>query len=176
MVRPTSASTSMCGLAWRGTRRGKRYVEIIRSESDGAIERCFPVLRQLRPDLTSEALIEFVRSHRDAGYRLVALSEAGRVVAVAGYRVLESLGHGRLLFLDDMATDASTRSRGHGKALLDWIEQEAAALGCDSVELDSGVQREGAHRFYEQHGYTLVSRHYAKEVKAGMRHEKEEVR
>jgi GNAT superfamily N-acetyltransferase len=151
-------------------------VEIRRPESDEEIEPCFPLLRQLRPDLTAEALVEFVRSHRDAGYRLVALIEADQVVGVAGYRVLESLGHGRLLFLDDMVTDASARSRGHGKALLDWIEQEAAALGCSTVELDSGVQREGAHRFYERHGYTLASHHYAKEVEAAARHEKESTR
>jgi GNAT superfamily N-acetyltransferase len=142
-------------------------VEVRRLTNDEEIASCLDVLRQLRPGLTRESLIEFIRTHDDAGYRLVALESAGQIVGVAGYRVLESLGHGRLLFLDDFVTDAGLRSRGHGAVLLDWIEREAAKLGCGTIELDSGVKREGSHRFYQQQGYTIASHHYAKAVEGG---------
>ncbi|MDP3073534.1 MAG: GNAT family N-acetyltransferase [Opitutaceae bacterium] len=54
---------------------------------------------------------------------------------------------GENLYVDDLVTDESGRSRGYGRALLGWLYAEAQAHGCDNFELDSGVQRAEAHRF-----------------------------
>ena len=35
-----------------------------------------------------------------------------------------------------------------GGALFDWLVAEARAAGCKQLDLDSGVQRFAAHRFY----------------------------
>jgi thiol:disulfide interchange protein DsbD len=37
------------------------------------------------------------------------------------------------------------RSRGHGKAMIDWLAGQARAHGCKALLLDSGVQRFAAH-------------------------------
>ena len=39
-------------------------------------------------------------------------------------------------------------SGGVGKAVIGWLEEEARGQGCTGLHLDSGVQRERAHRFY----------------------------
>ncbi|MFC4556496.1 GNAT family N-acetyltransferase [Georgenia faecalis] len=70
--------------------------------------------------------------------------EGDRRVAVAGWRVIASTSAIRKLYVDDLATAAAERSRGHGAALLAALAERGRELGCDAVELDSGVQRHAA--------------------------------
>jgi GNAT superfamily N-acetyltransferase len=104
---------------------------------------------------------------RPQGYRLVGVTEADRVVAVAGFRVLETLFSGRILYLDDLSTHPDGRRRGHAGRLLEWCAEEARRLGCDQLHLDSGVgpEREDAHRLYFNQGLRIVSYHFAKPLK-----------
>ena len=118
------------------------------AESDDEIRACFPVMAQLRPHLVEAEFVARVRLMQTSGFRLAALSEAGVVRAVAGYRFVENLYAGRVLYVDDLVTDEGTRSRGHGKALLHWLIALASEERCASFELDSGVHRAEAHRFY----------------------------
>jgi hypothetical protein len=71
-----------------------------------------------------------------------------RRVGGGGYRIMESLYAGRFCYVDDLVTDQTARSLGYGGALFDWLVAEARAAGCGRLELDSGVQRFDAHRFY----------------------------
>ena len=86
------------------------------------------------------------------GYQLAALRAEGVVRAVAGYRYMSMLYCGRLLYVDDLVTDATVRSRGYGRQLLDWLKAEAVAHGCAELQLISRVTREDAHRFYFREG------------------------
>lgn len=132
------------------------------AESDSDIIACFPVMKQLRPHLTRDDFIVRVRRQMREGYRLVSLSEAGMVRAVAGYRAGENLAWGRFLYVDDLVTDELRRSRGHGRALLDWISAQARATGCAQLHLDSGKRRVDAHRFYLREGFEDAGLHFAK--------------
>lgn len=130
--------------------------------SDDDIRRCWAVLRQLRPHLAEEELLPAVRRMEPHGFRIaLAEDDAGEVRAVAGYRVTEMLRTGLMLEVDDLVTDADARSAGYGKALMDWLVAEAQALGCSVVELDSGVQRHDAHRFYFRHGMYILGYHFS---------------
>lgn len=80
--------------------------------------------------------------------------------AVAGYRYLESLISGKFLYVDDLVTRAADRSRGFGKQILEWLISEARAHGCENLELDSGVQRFDAHRFYLTNRMNIASYHF----------------
>lgn len=118
------------------------------AESDSDIARCFPVMAQLRPHLVAADFVARVRRMQAEGFHLAFLEEAGAVRAVAGYRYQDKLFSGQNLYVDDLVTDATQRSRGHGAALLGWLVAEARRHGCVQLELDSGVQRFDAHRFY----------------------------
>ena len=125
-------------------------------------------MRELRPHHRDQAA--FVRrvdeAQRPQGYRLVGAFEDGRVVAVAGFRVLENLAWGRALYVDDLSTHAAARRRGHAARLLEWCAEEAARLGCDELHLDSGVgpEREDAHRLYFNQRLRISSFHFAKRL------------
>ncbi len=122
-------------------------------EDEAHARRCHPLMAQLRPHLTSED--EFVsRWQRQslAGYRLLALHAGSSILALAGYRVQENLVHGRFLYVDDLVTDAGLRGAGHGAALIARLKQDALALGCAKLVLDTPLSNALGHRFYFRQG------------------------
>lgn len=129
--------------------------------SDSEIGNCFAVLSQLRPHLGQVDFLARVRRQQQGGYQLAFLSEAGNVRAVGGFRMFETLAWGRMLYVDDLVTDAAHRSCGHGEALFDWLVAYARAADCGEFHLDSGVQRFGAHRFYLARRMDLTCHHFA---------------
>lgn len=136
-------------------------VETIQTvETDRDIAACFEVMEQLRPHLAAADFVGTVRRQMDGGYRLALLAIDGRPCAVAGYRLIENLASGRVLYVDDLVTDANRRSEGHGERLFGWLIERAGELGCNTLELDSGVQRHGAHRFYLARRLEISSYHF----------------
>ena len=128
--------------------------------SDQEIVACFPVMAQLRPHVRKDAFLEQVRRQMEAGYRLAYVEDAGRVAAVAGFRISECLAWGKFLYVDDLVTDEQARSRGHGGEILHWLAAHAREERCKELHLDSGVQRFGAHRFYLREGMDITSHHF----------------
>ena len=123
------------------------------------------VMRQLRPQIAEAAYLDTVRRMMQTdGYLQAAVFEGDIVVAVAGYRFMEMLFSGKSLYVDDLNTDETRRSRGHGKILMDWLKQEAKDQGCSQLQLDSGVQREQTHRFYFREGLTINCYHFRVDV------------
>ncbi len=138
--------------------------EVREALSDGEIEATFQVMKQLRSHLDERDYLETVRRMQGTGYRIAAAVENGQVVCVAGFRVQENLYGGRHLYVDDLITDDSARSRGYGQRMLGWLTDQARRDGCEQIHLDSGVQRSDAHRFYLREGLTVSSYHFRKEL------------
>jgi GNAT superfamily N-acetyltransferase len=130
------------------------------ADTDARIMACFPVLRQLRPHLVEGTFIADVRRMQGTGFVLACLVDS-EVRAVAGYREMEMFATGRILYVDDLVTDSEHRSRGYGKSLLRWLLEEARRRGCAYLELDSGLKRLDAHRFYRRHGLEEVALHFS---------------
>lgn len=129
------------------------------------IARCFPVMRQLRTHFEDEKkFVEQVERQRATGFQIAFLEDAGVIRAVAGYRMAESLFAGRFCYVDDLVTDETTRSLGYGGALFDWLVAEARAASCKMFDLDSGVQRFAAHRFYLTKRMIISSHHFSLEL------------
>jgi GNAT superfamily N-acetyltransferase len=135
-------------------------VVITLAESDLDVQSCFAAMSQLRPHLQAETFLSKIRQQARGGYRLVRLVDDEVVRAVAGYRLIDNLAGGRVLYVDDLVTDAAARSRGYGKALLNWLIDEARRESCGFLELDSGVQRFDAHRFYLSNRMIIASHHF----------------
>jgi GNAT superfamily N-acetyltransferase len=125
------------------------------------IRRCHAVMRELRTQFTDpKKFVERVQRQQRDGYLLAFLEAEGEVRAVAGYRFLESLFSGKFLYVDDLVTAARDRSLGFGGQLFDWLIEQAREHGCESLELDSGVQRFDAHRFYLVKRMNISSYHF----------------
>jgi GNAT superfamily N-acetyltransferase len=58
----------------------------------------------------------------------------------------------------------NARSEGYAKRILDRISDVAREDGCRSLQLDSGVQRHEAHRFYFQEGVKISSYRFSKAI------------
>lgn len=129
--------------------------------SETEIARCYPVMRELRPHFTEEAVfVAQVRKQIAQGYRLTAVEVSDEVCALAGWRISENLAWGKFLYVDDLVTRAVDRSKGYGAQLIEWLIGEARREGCAQFHLDSGVQRFGAHRFYLAQRMDITSHHF----------------
>lgn len=120
---------------------------------EAAVRGCHTLMQQLRPQLTSaDEWVARWQCQREEGYRLLARYDGAIPVALAGYRVQHNLVHGRFLYVDDLVTDSARRSGGHGAALLDRLKQEAVALGCGKLVLDTPLSNALGQRFYFRQG------------------------
>jgi GNAT superfamily N-acetyltransferase len=134
---------------------------VLKVTTDEQILATREVIRQLQPNVPfDEYLATVKRMKQTDGYQLAALYDKDTVRAVAGYRVMEMLHYGRIMYIDDLNTDERCRSKGYGKILLDWLKVEARAQSCGQLHLNSGVQREQTHRFYFREGMTISCHHF----------------
>lgn len=124
------------------------------------VGRCSSVMRELRPHIKAIDFAARVLQQQKEGYQLAFLELDGVVRSVAGFRILNLLFSGRTLYIDDLVTHDSDRSRGFGAALFDWLVEHAKEQACEHLTLDSGVQRFAAHRFYLNRGMDITSHHF----------------
>ena len=140
-------------------------MKIALAESEADIARCYPVMVELRPHLSATEFAARVRKQQAMGFRLAYQEEAGEICATAGFRYLETLAWGKILYVDDLVAASAQRSRGHGGKLFDWLVAQAKQNNCDEFHLDSGVQRFGAHRFYLKQRMDIACHHFALKLK-----------
>lgn len=125
------------------------------------IESCFRVMQQLRPHLVDiDAFVQQVERQYAQGYQMVCCRDAGGVCAVMGFRFLEFLAWGKVLYIDDLITDAEKRKSGYASKLLQWAIDLAKKENCDQVHLDSGSHRHDAHRLYLKSGFKIIGYHF----------------
>lgn len=65
------------------------------------------------------------------------------------------LHHKGMVFeIQELFVAEAFRNQGAGKLLLSELQAIVSGLNCDSLEVSSGKQREDAHRFYLQQGFS----------------------
>lgn len=127
-------------------------------------EQALPVLQQLRTHMSQHDLYAVLSSPDAQRPSFFAAFVGDGCVGVCGWRLIANTSEGRKLYVDDLVTDDSARSRGIGSALLAHAEEIARRAGCSVLDLDSGVQRHGAHRFYLRERMEISSYHFVKRL------------
>ena len=136
------------------------------AETADDLRRCYPVMSELRSHIaTEEEFVARVQRQQTQGYLLACLKADDEVRAVAGYRYMDFLFHGYFMYVDDLVTRAADRSTGYGGKLFDWLVQQARERDCTFLDLDSGVQRFDAHRFYLMKRMRIASHHFSLQLK-----------
>jgi GNAT superfamily N-acetyltransferase len=131
--------------------------------TEADLTAAFPVLNELRTDLSLPGYLEMLEDMRVDGYRLFALEDDGRFQALAGITIRINFYYRKYLYVYDLITTEQGRSKGYGRELLLYLEGLGRAEGCDTLALTSGLQRADAHRFYEDKmGYRRVSYAFTK--------------
>lgn len=139
-------------------------VEIVEITSIEEAAETYPVMAQLRPGIELDDFLQQLSHQFLAGYRLVAVKDHGQILAVAGFRYLETLFARKMVYIDDLVTMEGRRSQGVGRMLLSWVKETASADGCCQLHLDSAVTRHGAHRFYIQQRLDITSYRFSMEL------------
>ena len=135
-----------------------------RAITDQEIENCFDVMSELRSKLRKSDFLKTIRHMESEGYRLAFIEDDGKIVSVAGYRIYTNLFMGKHLYVDDLVTSDTARSKGYGEQMVNWLRNEARKETCNVFHLDSGTHRRGAHRFYFRQGFTIASYHFSEEL------------
>jgi GNAT superfamily N-acetyltransferase len=133
---------------------------------DPRLELALPVLQELRDKLDRSTFDQVYAAGYPQGLRFTAAftDDGTAVLGVAGWRILDTTVAIRKLYVDDLVTAAAARSTGVGAALLAELSTRAEAAGCTTIELDSGVHRHGAHRFYLRERMHISSHHFARQL------------
>jgi ribosomal protein S18 acetylase RimI-like enzyme len=123
------------------------------AETEQELRACFPVMRELRPQLANEQdLLERVQRMRGQGYRLLAAWHGGQALALAGYRPQENLVYGRFLYVDDLVVAQADRGKRLGARLLQHLRTVAHDAGCRELVLDTALSNALGQRFYFRQG------------------------
>ncbi|WP_211472626.1 GNAT family N-acetyltransferase [Collimonas humicola] len=140
-------------------------VEIKHIESDADLDASFPVMKELRPHLSDRAAYkEQVARQRAQGYRLLGAWRDGAIVGLAGYRLQDNLLYGRFVYVDDLVVSAALHRSGFGERLLQAARQQAAALNCRHLVLDTGLHMALAQRFYFRQGLLAKGMHFVESL------------
>lgn len=138
--------------------------EIERADTDEKILRCFDLLKILRPELEVNGFVERIRMQEKEGYHLIFIEDESGVRSVGGYRMAHFLAWGKVLYVDDLITQPEARGIGFGTHLLKWLKGEAKREGCDGIHLDTGVERDDAHRLYLNLGMHINCLHLSMDL------------
>ncbi len=131
------------------------------------LERCYPLMKELRPHLSYEDYLTiYDDAHSTGGYEIVAIEENGEILAVMGYRFLSDFVRGKHLYIDDLVTAEKARSKGWGRELLRFAEELAYTNGCKSLRLCTGVENERGVSFYERNGWVKRAFAFTKKLKS----------
>ncbi len=125
----------------------------IREISLKELDVAYNCVKELRTKLTYDEFEDLVYAMRHQEYKMFGIFERGELVTFAGMSILVNLYHKRHLYLYDLVTSSSFRSKGYGKTMLEYLYDYAKIQNCENIVLSSAFTREDAHRFYEKENF-----------------------
>ncbi|WP_236978882.1 GNAT family N-acetyltransferase [Membranihabitans maritimus] len=133
-------------------------LQLATSEED--IKKCQQVILELRPQLKDRDIWQIYQQQRKENFQIIYIRRDEIGVAFIGFRIQNMFHSGKTLYIDDLCTLSSYRSRGLAGELLKEVFSIAKKEKCDTVSLDSGHQRHEAHRLYLNAGFDISSHHF----------------
>jgi GNAT superfamily N-acetyltransferase len=121
------------------------------------------LLGQLGYPTTPEAVEARLERLRLVGDRVVVADLDGRPVGMGHLQVTPAIERERpAAKIGALVVDDAHRGRGVGRALVEALEAEARARGCELLYLTTAERRDDAHVFYERLGLEYTGRRYAR--------------
>ncbi|HPI41306.1 MAG TPA: GNAT family N-acetyltransferase [Pseudobdellovibrionaceae bacterium] len=140
-------------------------LSLVRANGQNDLERFYPVMKELRKDLSYQDFLSlYEKAHEADSYEVVGLEDQGKIIAVMGYRILYDFVHGKHLYIDDLVSTESQRSKGLGAKLLNYAEELAIKHSCKGMRLCTGIENEQGKKFYDRNGWNLRSVAYKKKL------------
>ncbi|HEX2946380.1 MAG TPA: GNAT family N-acetyltransferase [Clostridia bacterium] len=118
--------------------------------------------KELHPEDMSVVYKRGIQSETD---KYICAEENGKVIGFCALAIVNNFWQeGRIAYCYSMVVDETYRGCGIGKSILEKAFVTAKVLGCKKLELDSGFQREGAHKFYEKMGFEKRAYLFSKQL------------
>lgn len=95
------------------------------------------------------AVVDAIESESSTVFIAIGSADASLAGFCSAYLDLNSIRYGRRCWVEDLAVSPDLRSQRIGHDLLAAAETWAASRGATHLELDTGVARTDARRFYE---------------------------
>ena len=97
------------------------------------------------------------------GYEVLVAEHEGKILGCISLHVIK-LFHleGNIGRITSLVVSPNNRGKGVGKALIEAADTFFKKMGCVRAEVTSADYRQGAHIFYQSHGYVLDSRRFIK--------------
>jgi GNAT superfamily N-acetyltransferase len=98
----------------------------------------------------------FDQIDQSSNFELIVAELDGRVVGTLQLIFIPSISYqgGLRAQVESVRVDASLRSRGIGKSMMEWAIERARQRGAHILQLTTHKTRQDAHRFYERLGFT----------------------
>ncbi|ASK29045.1 GNAT family N-acetyltransferase [Chryseobacterium sp. T16E-39] len=130
--------------------------------TDSEIQQCWEVISLLRPHLNKNNWKDIIgEMMANEKYYIAGIIENTQCVAFAGYRIMNSLHSGHIIYIDDLCTLESHRGKGLGSQLLKYVERIARSGDMDAVILDTDFTNNTAQKVYLKSGFQLAALHLA---------------
>ncbi len=140
-----------------------KRIFVVQTKAD--LDRCYPVVNELRPHLSfNEYIAIYEEAHAHDGYEIVAIEVSDQIVAVMGYRFLSDFVRGKHVYIDDLVSTEKFRSQGFGAELLTFAESVAKETECKNLRLCTGIENERGVNFYERSGWKKRAFAYTKKL------------
>lgn len=142
-------------------------MEIIKVKTPEDIKFAGEAILEFRPNLDPETYVEEVLlMMKEENFELayIPTDDHKKAAAFVGFRTMNMLRTGRIIYIDDLFTLADYRGKGYAGKLLNYVEQQALNMNINAVHLDSGFTLHPAHRLYLNTGYILACHHFAKTI------------
>ena len=134
----------------------------IREATEKDIPRLLELYQQLsfEPDKYHKAteadcrkILKQIKKYPNAS--LLVAEEDGKTVGTTFMAILPGFAHQTAPFcvIEYVVVDEKCRSKGIGKALMDYCKVSAKAAGCYKIILTSDKRRDRAHKFYRANGF-----------------------
>ena len=139
-------------------------MQIQKATTKDELALCYQVMKDLRPHHTQETFINTAEQMQKEGYHLLFLTDAGKPVCVAGYRITTTLYDGPIIDFDDFVTVADARGKGYAGKLFNHLVSIAKEKFIKTIYLNSGHHRFDAHRFYLNKKMKIIAHHFRIEI------------
>ncbi len=144
-------------------------MQILKAKTLGDIEFARETILQFRQNLDPATFVKQTYEMMEKEYFELAYipsEDNKKAAAFIGYRTMNMLRTGKIIYVDDLFTLPEYRGHGYAGALLDYVHKEAEENGVNTVHLDSGFTLHPAHRLYLNKGYVLACHHFARPAQA----------
>lgn len=106
----------------------------------------------LAVEQTRKILEELVNSPRD----LILVAEDHQIIGLIHGELYQTLYKPLMTNILGLAVASSAQGKGVGTALLQAFEDWSRQKGAVAIRLNSGAERQLAHRFYQKNGYQQI--------------------